>query len=135
MDGSLKSKAGLEHALTNYSDEAITVLHVLAPYDQWGDQDPPLSTEVADEWYDIANQQAEEIFKEAKELAESNGVDISTALEVGEAWRTIVDYAAQHDIDHIIMGSHGRPDESSIPIGSVAETVVSRSPVLVSVVR
>lgn len=135
MDGSPKSKAGLEHALSTYPDEEIIVLHVMAPYDSWGREDPPIPNELAEEWETQARERADEIFNEAHELADDHGVDISTAIEVGEAWREIVDYTEQNDIDHVIMGSHGRGDGSQLPLGSVAETVMRRSPVLVSIVR
>jgi nucleotide-binding universal stress UspA family protein len=46
-----------------------------------------------------------------------------------------VDYAAEHDIDHIVVGSHGRTGASRILLGSVAETVARRSPVPVTIVR
>lgn len=135
MDGSPKAELGLEHALSTYPDDDITVLYVMTPYDIRGEEDPPLPRELDDEWTEHAHQDAEVLFEQAREQAAEYGVTISTALEVGEAWRRIVAYAETHDIDHIIMGSHGEPDGSSVRIGSVAETVVRRSPVLVSVVR
>lgn len=135
IDGSPPSKAGLEHALTTYPDDDITVLHVVAPYERWDSEDPPLPTEVSDAWFETAMEQAEEILSSARVQASDHGVEIQTAIEVGEAWRTIVEYAEENDVDHIIMGSHGRTEDGSIHLGSVAETVVRRAPGLVSVVR
>lgn len=135
MDGSPKSKAGLEHALSNYPDASITILHVMTPYEEWDATDPPLPRDWVDEWNEHAQEVADEVFAEAEEIAAEYGVELSTAVEVGEAWRRIVDYVEAHDIDHVVMGSHGRDDDSPLPLGSVAETVMRRSPVLVSIVR
>jgi nucleotide-binding universal stress UspA family protein len=55
--------------------------------------------------------------------------------EIGRPSRAIVEYAEEHDIDHIVMGSHGRSGVTRILLGSVAETVVRRSPVPVTIVR
>ncbi len=42
---------------------------------------------------------------------------------------------SQHKSREIVIGSHGRTDGSRILLGSVAEKVVRRSPVPVTVVR
>ena len=41
---------------------------------------------------------------------------------------TIIDYATQHDIDLIVMGTHGRGAISRLVMGSVAERVVCTAP-------
>jgi nucleotide-binding universal stress UspA family protein len=43
------------------------------------------------------------------------------------AW-TIVEYATGHDIDLIVMGTHGRGGVSHLLMGSVAERVVRTAP-------
>lgn len=134
VDGSEKSTEGLEYALSTYSNESITVFHVMTP-------DHVLNTEngspedTIDDWYEDARTEAERLFDNASDLAEEYDASISMTVEVGEPWRAIVTYAEDNEVDHIIMGSHGRNDDSSLPLGSVAETVMRRSPVLVSIVR
>ena len=135
IDGSSKAREGLEYALSTYPDEEIMVLHVMTPYETEDANDQPLPQELAEQWHDQAREQATDILDDAHTLANEYGVEISTALEVGEAWRTIVDYTEENDIHHVIMGSHGRADDSPLPLGSVAETVMRQSPVLVSIVR
>jgi nucleotide-binding universal stress UspA family protein len=137
IDGSRKSMAGLEHALSTYGDEDVTVLHVMSPHDVWTDADDDSEDAAGepDEWREQARERADGILADAREAAESHDVSVSTAVEVGEPWRTIVDYADEEGFDHVIMGSHGRHDDSPLPLGSVAETVMRRSPVLVSIVR
>lgn len=135
IDGSSKAREGLEYALSTYPDEKITVLHVMTPYETGDPEDQALPQELAEQWHDQARERATDILDEAHALANEYGVEISTALEVGEAWRTIVDYTEENGIDHVIMGSHGRTDDAPLPLGSVAERVMRRSPVLVSIVR
>ena len=44
-------------------------------------------------------------------------------------------YAEENDIDHIVVGSHGRGGVSRMLLGSVAETVARRSSVPVTIIR
>jgi nucleotide-binding universal stress UspA family protein len=134
VDGSPKSIEGLEHALSTYGDESITAFHVMTPHVIWDDGER-VSSESDEEWREAAREEADDIFASCRDLAGEYGVSISTETAVGEPWRAIVEYAEDHDVDHIIIGSHGRTDDSPLPLGSVAETVMRRSPVLVSVVR
>lgn len=51
---------------------------------------------------------------------------------IGSPTQTILDYANQHDIDVIVIGTHGRTGLAHVLIGSVAEKVVrlAKCPVL-----
>lgn len=62
-------------------------------------------------------------------------VPVESVHEVGHPARVIVDYARREDIDHVVIGSHGREGVSRLLLGSVAEKVVRRSPVPITVVR
>lgn len=135
VDGSPKSLEGLEYALTTYPKQEVTVLSVMTPHGARNADGEPLPQERYREWYDEAREETDDILDEAREMAADHGTDVTTAIDVGEPWRAIVDYAEDNDIDHVIMGSHGRDDDSPVPLGSVAETVMRRSPVLVSIVR
>ena len=137
VDGSEQSWAALEHALETFEGERITVLNVVDPMtDVYAGMD--------DGFYDAgahgrAVDRGEELLEQARERAEQSG-DLSstvleTAAESGRPARTIVAYAENHDVDHVVMGSHGRSGVSRILMGSVAETVMRRSPVPVTVVR
>jgi nucleotide-binding universal stress UspA family protein len=135
VDGSPPSKAGLTHALSSHPDASIVVLHVMTPYESTGDEDPPLPDELSENWHEQARERAETILAEATDLAAEYGNSVDTELEVGEAWRAVVDYAEANDVDHIVMGSHGRDDRRGVGLGSVAEAVVRRSSGTVTVVR
>jgi nucleotide-binding universal stress UspA family protein len=49
------------------------------------------------------------------------------AMRLGKPSEEIVRYAAEHEIDLIVMGTHGREGIARALIGSVAETVVRRA--------
>lgn len=59
----------------------------------------------------------------------------TTDAIAGTATRAIVEYAATHGIDLIVMGTHGRTGVAHLLIGSVAERVVRTAPCPVLTVR
>jgi len=58
-----------------------------------------------------------------------------TALLAGNPFLEIIRYAKAHDIDLIVMGTHGRGPIAHMLLGSVAEKVVRKSPCPVLTVR
>ena len=52
----------------------------------------------------------------------------TTEIVTGISAPAIVDYAREHDIDLIVMGTHGRTGMAHLLIGSVAERVVRTAP-------
>jgi nucleotide-binding universal stress UspA family protein len=134
MDGSDQARDALEHVLEEHPDARITVLHVIDPARAtYGAQAgiPPSS----EDWFEAEEASAEALFEEVRERAREAGVEVETATEVGQPSRAIVEYVETHDIDHVVIGSHGRKGLSRVLLGSVAELVVRRSPVPVTVVR
>jgi nucleotide-binding universal stress UspA family protein len=134
IDDSDPARKAMKHVFSEHSDEEITVLHVLRS---------PESLLVGEarmyvDWDEITDKQqelTEELFAEANELAAAHNVTISTETAMGRPDRAIVEYAQQHDIDHVFVGSHGRSGISHVLLGSVAENVVRRAPVPVTVIR
>lgn len=64
------------------------------------------------------------------DLADNAGVE-SVVAEVaqGRPPEVILAYADEHDIDMIVMGTHGRTGIDRLLLGSVTEEVVRKSPV------
>src|SRR5262245_38664262 len=56
------------------------------------------------------------------------GIEVVRALSVGTAASEIVNYADQHNIDLIVIGTHGRGGLKRGFMGSVAEAVVRDAP-------
>ncbi|SDJ90649.1 universal stress protein [Natronorubrum texcoconense] len=140
VDGSPMSRRALEYAFEEYPDAPIVAIHVLDPMDPGYSSatevdvrnEPPRGSE---EWYERAREEEERIFDEVREVAAEYDAAVSTETTNGEPAREIVDYADENEIGGIVIGSHGRTGPTRLLLGSVAETVVRRSPVTVTVVR
>ena len=134
IDGSQQATDALEYALDNFPDDDITVINIIDPIEAsyTGQSTVPGYSE---EWFEQAKNGAEELFEDAQETADGYGHDLDTTIEVGRPTRTIVEYAEDSGVDQIVMGSHGRSGVSRILLGSVAESVVRRSPMPVTIVR
>lgn len=124
MDGSRQSLDALEHALRTFSEDAV-VLHVLNFVEVVASE---TSAEQAEE-------RADEIFRDARALADEYDRTVETETAEGDPGRAIVAYADDHDIDQIIMGSTGRTGLDRLLLGSVAELVTRRASVPVTIVR
>lgn len=134
IDGSQQSDEALEYALEHFKDADITAINVIDPIEA-GYTAQATVPGYSEEWYEEAKDAADELFEAAQETADEYDHELDTASEVGRPSRAIVDYAKDNDVDHIVMGSHGRSGVSRILLGSVAESVVRRSPVPVTIVR
>ena len=66
---------------------------------------------------------------------EDAGISFVEELLHGPPGDEIIDYAEEHDIDLIVMGTEGRTGSERFLIGSVADKVVRRSPVPVMTIR
>lgn len=132
FDGSEPSMTALDRALEENPDAEITVLHVI---DSSELSYSGAGAGAAESLTDARREEAEELFDEARDRAEAHGVTLTTTIEVGQPGDAIVSYAEENDIDHIIMGSHGRSGLSRILVGSVAATVVRNSSVTVTIAR
>ena len=134
LDGSPQSWSALEYAMDEHPEARLTLLSVINPMEAGYSAETALPS-AAEEWYESAKAAAQQRFDEAAEMAAEAGVSVDTVVEVGRPSRMIVEYAEEHDVDGIVMGSHGRKGVSRMLLGSVAEAVVRSSPVPVTVVR
>jgi nucleotide-binding universal stress UspA family protein len=141
IDGSPQADQALDYAL-NMPDVAITVLTVINPFDidpeKPGYQSPSGRAGMpgySEEWYESVKSEVENLHEHARKRATDRDIPFKSETNFGLAARKIVKYAEEHDIDHIIMGTHGRSDPTRILLGSGSETVARRSPVTVTIVR
>ncbi len=65
----------------------------------------------------------------------ASGKPIVRAMRVGSIYDTIVQYAHEHAIDLIVIGTHGRTGLPHVLLGSVAERVVQHAGCSVLTVR
>lgn len=136
VDGSPQSEDALEHALSNFTDADVTALTAVDPIAAGYAAAPgPDATGYPGEWTEQAEQRADAVLDEAAELAAELGREIDTVRVTDRPARAIVDYAEENDVDHIVVGSHGRTGVTRVLLGSVAENVIRRAPCPVTVIR
>lgn len=68
-------------------------------------------------------------------VPESESLTVQHAVRVGTAFVEIVKYAEEHDVDLIVLGTHGRTGVTHMVMGSVAEKVVRKAGCPVLTVR
>jgi len=134
VDGSEQAHRAFEFVAEEFDDATVDLLHVVNPAEAGYSAQATIPT-FSEEWYENETAAAEELFDEIEGLATETDLAVEREIEVGKPIRTIVEYAEDSDVDQIVMGSHGRSGVTRILLGSVAEAVVRRSPVPVTVVR
>lgn len=134
LDGSPLSEKALEYAILTFPAKEIVALTVIDPIDvvYRSEGSGPLGGE---RWFKYARSRAADIGAVAEKRGEQTGVSVTTDTAVGRPRRQILKYADEHDVDQIVMGTHGRSGLSRVALGSVAEAVVRRSPVPVTTIR
>ncbi len=128
-DGSMPAQEALEHAVREYPDTEIVLLRVI----ELAGGSTGAGFELLRERFESGEVEADLSREVDNHLDADTDVRIETAP--GKPARTIVQYAEDHDVEHIVMGSHGREGVSRALLGSVAENVIRRSPVPVTIVR
>jgi len=133
FDGSPLSERALTYAIETFPDAPITSIYVINPLDSVIDVEAG-GLPVAEDWYDNAKERATRIHATATDLAAERDTELVTVTEVGKPARAILEYADDHGIDQIVMGSHGRSGIDRALLGSVAETVTRRARIPVTII-
>ena len=125
---SIRALAGVgEYARAN--DSKVTLIHIADPQ-------AFIPPQVVLEHETASDRKAHEKALGALRDEHLGGVDVTLAVVEDHApARAICEYAAGHDVDLIVVGSHGRGGMERWLIGSVAERVVRHANVNVYVVR
>lgn len=84
---------------------------------------------------DYAVAQAEQHLGDLATRIGKDGVTAKTFIRIGKPEDEIVKFAAEHGVDLIAMGTHGRTGLAHMLVGSVAERVVRASTVPVLTIR
>ena len=130
-DGSDASELAIEHAI----DMARTYdarLHALYVVDTGAYSTLDAGAEML---LDSLEEEGEAAVNRVEERADDAGVSASTEVTAGTPHRAILDYAEDHDVDLIVMGTHGRTGLDRYLLGSVTERVVRTADVPVLTVR
>ncbi|WP_255190618.1 ferredoxin Fer [Natronobeatus ordinarius] len=122
-DGSDVAASAGEYAasLAGAFDADLHVLSVEEPRDRAEDEELP----------------AEQAVGATSALADDAGLEPTTSVREtdGDVHREIIDYAEEHDVSCIVMGTHGRTGLSRFVLGSVAEQTLRESPIPVVTVH
>ncbi|ELZ97769.1 universal stress protein [Haloferax sulfurifontis] len=130
-DGSKAAERAIDHALdiAETYDARIHALYVV---------DTSIYTSLdagADVVIDALEREGDAATRHVREAAEEAGIDVQAEVVTGTAYRSIREYIDDHDIDLVVMGTHGRTGLSHYLLGSVTERVVRTSPVPVLTIR
>ncbi|MFN8488715.1 MAG: universal stress protein [Caldilineaceae bacterium] len=138
LDGSAVADQALPHAqhLAVQSSAELILLEVV----------PELNSESkpkSDAHWELSNTEAQQNLvdksAEALEVLADNlrfhQINVKAVVEVGEPASKIVEYAAAHDTDLIVMCTHGRTGLQRLAYGSTANQVLTTAPCPVLLVR
>ncbi|AXR77056.1 universal stress protein [Natrarchaeobaculum sulfurireducens] len=129
-DGSVHADAALEHALA-IGDHLEADVHVVTSVDV----SPAELGEGTDLRLDRLETHAQSVVDDATDRAASVGLEVTTAVRHGSIARTIGAYADEHDVDLLIMGTHGRSGIDRLLLGSATERVLRTAPAPVLTIR
>jgi len=127
-DGSPAAAAAVEHAVT-LADRFDATLHALYVVDATAYSAIEAGTDIVAEALETEGEDAVDRIAEAADDAE---LPVVESVVSGTAYRSILEYADDNDIDMIVMGTHGRRGLNHYLLGSVTERVVrsANQPVL-----
>ena len=105
-------------ALARRYDARIYLAHVITP-DPFQFAEPQL----AQATYEKVRQAAEEGITDILISGKLRGVPHEVLMEEGNVWPTLEKLIMEHEIDLVVVGTHGRGKVQKILIGSVAEEI------------
>lgn len=134
LDGSPLAAEAFGQALELF-DCRVTVLNVVTPIGEATSEGGIL--DAGEGRRADAVDRADRIVERARAQATDAGQPVETVVRTGDPATVVLEYVADNDIDHIVMGGHGgrRGDIARRLLGTVATSVVGEAPVTVTVVR
>ena len=132
-DGSEGTETVLDHGLefARRYDAAVHGLYVIDRRQYLGAEEEVQADVEAD-----LRAEGEHAVAVLAERAADAGVEAETAVVEGIPDKDIVEYVREHDVDVVVMGTHGRSGRDKLArLGSVTERVVKNAPVPVFVIN
>ncbi|MEF8853656.1 MAG: universal stress protein [Haloarculaceae archaeon] len=129
-DGSARSTDAVEHAVRVAGEDAV--VHALYVVDQRRYR--AADSDTTEEVRRSLELEADRALDDARTRLEEHGLAVETVQRDGIPHREIVDYAAESDVEVVVMGTHGRTGRDRVAnLGSVTQRVVEsvELPVLV----
>lgn len=135
LDGSESAEVAVPHALglAKLSGAEVTLLFVEAPVEYaLQTLGQPI---YVDEHWETRKARAQQYLDSIARRPECRGLRIRSAVEMGPAAETILDYAFRNSVDLIVMATHGRSGLKRWVLGSVADKVLRAADRSVLLVR
>jgi len=125
-DGSASARAAFDESVA-VAEESGATLHVLSVVDV-SSLGPDIYSEPQ---IDALEERAREVVADAATAAEKRSLEsVAEAVEFGPSVsREIRSYVDEHDVDLVVMGTHGRTGVERYLLGSVAEKTIRSSSV------
>jgi nucleotide-binding universal stress UspA family protein len=125
-DGSETAQAAVDHALSlaERYDADIHVVHVIDTHRY----DTSIDSLVAP-----LRRAGEQYVERATAATAGEGVDVTTAIEMGRPGRALLEYIDERDVDLVVMGTSGRGGLARRLLGSVTNYLVTHAAVPVHV--
>lgn len=133
IDGAESTRETVEHAVREFPDASITVLHVMTPNTSYSAG--MSGTYMPDLVIDTQQEYTDELFNAAAETAAEQGTLVTASTAIGSPVREIISFAAERDVDHIVLGSCGRSGLRRLLLGNVTHGIVRKADVPVTVVN
>ena len=129
-DFSPASEAALACAkdVANKFNARLSLLHVVTDPKATGFWTPEVYVPVSEEMRERFLREARQRLENALTADERARFRARTEARIGVAAEGIQHFAREHDVDLIVMGTHGRRGLAHLLLGSVAEHVVRNSP-------
>jgi universal stress protein A len=108
----------------------VVFVHVVEPR--------PITTDMSVAYLPIETdleKAAEDDLNELLSEEKDKGINARKVVVVGQPAETIIEQAEIHDVDLIIIGSHGRAGLTRLLMGSVAEAVLRKAPCPVLIIK
>jgi nucleotide-binding universal stress UspA family protein len=132
LDGSSLSECALPHAIAMglALDARVTLLRVAER-----DRDPAIRRAIDPVEWQLYAAEAYLYLEEAAQELEMHGLQVEARLLEGDPAERIVQFAASHEVDLVVISTHGQSGPSGWNIGSVVQKVILKTPTPVMIVR
>jgi nucleotide-binding universal stress UspA family protein len=130
LDGSTAAEAALRSAASVVTAlaEGVLLVHVL-------ETDAPNEPEADDLDWRLMRAEALAYLRSVAQRLEERGIDVSVAIDVGNAAEQIVRRARQDDSALVVMAAHGRGEADAFSAGGTLHKVLSLTSTSVMLVR
>lgn len=121
--------------LAERSDATVHLVRVLSTGAFFGVGAVSEGAVVPDAFRHARDSALSELYALAAECRTTTSAEVRTALEQGPVPDTLAGYANRHDVDLIVISSHGRSGISRLSLGSVTDSLIRHTTIPVLVVK